>query len=93
MKVLVPGSDYLLGTFHGTFEQRLIFVRGVRMKEGPLRVEQDGATNEEVITVLLHRLHHLNAQKPCKETAMAITKLEESLLWLNARKSVPGAEG
>lgn len=93
MKVLVPGSDYLLESFHRTVEQRLFFVRGVRISHGPLRVEKDGATNEEVIAVLLDRLNHLQEQKPCKETAMAITKIQEALLWLNSRKAVPGAEG
>jgi hypothetical protein len=93
MKVLFPGSDYMLDSFNHTVEQRLFFVRGVRMSNGPLRVEKDGATNEEVFAVLIHRLNHLQLQKPCKETAMAITKLEEAQLWLNARKAAPGEEG
>ena len=93
MKALIPGSDYLLDSFHGSIKQRLLFVRGIRAPSGHLMVGSDGTTNEEVIDVLLHRLNHLNKQKPCKETAMAITKLEEAQLWLGARKAVPGAEG
>ena len=94
MKALIPGSDYLLDSFHGSIEQRLLFVRGgLMLVDGKFMVKNDGTTNEEVIDVLLHRLNHQNKQKPCKETAMAITKLEEAQLWLEARTAAHGVEG
>jgi hypothetical protein len=35
--------------------------------------------------VLIDRLGFLQAKFPCRENAMAITKLDESLMWLNKR--------
>lgn len=50
----------------------------------------NGTTNEEVIRVLLHRLNYLNAvwqggRFRCRENSIAITKLEEALMWLERR--------
>ena len=47
----------------------------------------DGTTNEEVLKVLIDRLQYLNGMFPCRENAIVITKLEESLMWLNKRTS------
>jgi hypothetical protein len=49
-----------------------------------------GVTNEEVIKALIHRLGFLNEKWMdglfrCRENSMAITKLEEALMWLNRR--------
>ncbi len=52
----------------------------------------DGVTNEEVLKVLIHRISYLNnsagfppGKFHCKENFMAITKLEEALMWLEKR--------
>ena len=46
----------------------------------------DGVTNEEVLRVLIHRLNKLNSGAfRCRENSVAITKLEEALMWLNKR--------
>lgn len=45
----------------------------------------NGLTNEALIAVLVHRLHVLNARFPCRENALAITKLQEAHHWLEAR--------
>src|SRR5450759_428078 len=45
----------------------------------------NGTTNEEVLKVLIDRLKFLSAKFPCRETAIVITKLEESLMWLEKR--------
>lgn len=47
----------------------------------------DGTTNEEVLEVLINRLQVLSAKLPSRETSIAITKLEEALMWLNKRTS------
>lgn len=47
--------------------------------------ERTGVTNEEVIRVLLHRLKFLNGVMSCRENSIAITKLEEALMWLEKR--------
>lgn len=59
----------------------------IHFQDGPIQeFGINGATNEEVIQVLLDRLNSLN-QPPynCRENSLAITHLEESLLWLNRR--------
>jgi hypothetical protein len=50
----------------------------------------DGVTNEEVLRVLIHRLTFLNEKWQngkfrCRENSIAITKLEEALMWLEKR--------
>lgn len=59
----------------------LRFQTGVAGQRG-----EPGWTNEALIAVLVHRLTHLNSgDLRCRENAIAITKLEEAKLWLDAR--------
>lgn len=44
-------------------------------------------TDEEIIGVLIDRLNLSQSKFPCRENAIVITKLEESLMWLNKRTS------
>ena len=53
--------------------------------EGALHTVSDGTTIEDVLEVLIDRLNYLQAKFPCRENAIVITKLEESLMWLNKR--------
>ena len=56
----------------------------------------DGVTNEEVIDVLIHRISGLNTKQPCRENSLAITKLQEALMWLEERtkdRIARGVEG
>jgi len=52
-----------------------------------LETLSDGTTNEEVLEVLITRMNFLQAKFPCRENAIAITNLEQALLWLNKRTS------
>ncbi len=45
----------------------------------------EGTTLEEMLRVSIERLQHLNTKFPCRENALAITKMEEALHWLNHR--------
>lgn len=54
---------------------------------------QDGTTNEEVLEMLIDRMKYLNSKMPCRENAIVITKLEESLMWLNKRTGLRTAQG
>ena len=47
--------------------------------------DSNGATPEDLIAVTIGRLDKLNGELPCRETSLAITKLEEALMWLNYR--------
>lgn len=46
---------------------------------------EDGTTNEEMIRVCIERIQQLNSLFPCRENSIVITKLEESLMWLEHR--------
>lgn len=54
-------------------------------KNGELVTVSNGTTNEEVLRVLIDRMTFLQAKAPCRENAIVITKLEESLMWLEKR--------
>jgi hypothetical protein len=41
----------------------------------------DGTTSEEVLRVLVDRTQFLQSKFPCRENAIAITKMEEALMW------------
>lgn len=53
---------------------------------GPVQENSvNGITNEALLAVLAHRIKYLNDKHPCRENAIAITKVEEALHWLEAR--------
>lgn len=52
---------------------------------GALRTVRDGTTNEEVLAMLINRMQYLQSKFPCRENAIVITNLEESLMWLEKR--------
>jgi hypothetical protein len=92
MKVITQGHKYELDHFEnyglpGVPVQTLQFIEKVPESEGstPLKTVNDGTTNEEVLAVLIDRLQYLQGKFPCRENAIVITKLEESLMWLNKR--------
>ena len=63
----------------------------IKWQEGPLgrgdnRKEPNGAFVETVIDIARQRIEcYQNSIFKCRENAIAITKLEEALLWLNKR--------
>lgn len=70
----------------------------IRFQDGAIKEvgEVNGCQVEDVLNVALARLNQLNNIKPCRENAIAITKLEESLMWLDKRtidRIVRGVEG
>lgn len=67
-------------------------------QEGPIQeCGVNGVMNEDLIAMVISRLEHFNRTEfSCKENAMAITKLEEALLWLRKRtmaREKRGVEG
>ncbi len=86
MKVMTEGHKYALTSFEGSEAQVIQFIEKTPLAGGPgLVTVNDGTTNEEVLAVLVDRLQYLQAKFPCRENAIVITKLEESLMWLNKR--------
>ena len=60
---------------------------GKTPEQGTIYVENDGTTNEEVLKMLIDRMYFLQNAFPCKENAIVITNLEESLMWMEKRTS------
>lgn len=95
MKVLTEGHKYSLQSFESTEvnnvavydQQTLRFIHKVPVSPGSTELEtiDNGTTNEEVLSVLIDRMKYLQAKFPCRENAIVITKLEESLMWLEKR--------
>ena len=54
-------------------------------KLNPDGTHENGTTLEEMLRVSIERLTDLNGRFPCRENAIAITKMQEALMWLNAR--------
>lgn len=82
------------------------YVEGVGLRidwqNGPLgrgeeRLEPNGAFVETVIAAAIQRIEfYQSGEFKCRENAIAITKLEEALLWLNYRtqkREQRGVEG
>lgn len=70
----------------------------IDFQEGPIKeVGINGVMNEDLIAMVITRLEHFNQTEfRCKENSMAITKLEEALLWLRKRtigREKRGVEG
>ena len=89
MKIIVPGHTYELPNFENKDERgqilQFIHKEPVVPGEPALATVADGTTNEELLEVLIDRLLFLQSKFPCRENAIVITKLEESLMWLEKR--------
>lgn len=92
MKALDEGHMYQLNNFdNDTTYQTLRFIHKAPNldkdgePDGTLHLIYDGTTNEEVLAMLIDRMQYLQGKFPCRENAIVITKLEESLMWLNKR--------
>lgn len=58
----------------------------VRFQNGPIKeVGVNGLTNEALLEMVLHRLRILNTNFPCRENSLAITNIEQGLMWLEQR--------
>jgi hypothetical protein len=69
----------------------------IKFQQGTLpEVGHNGTTNEAVLAAVIHRVKFLNGKFPCRENALAITKLEEAKMWLEERtrnRVARGVEG
>ena len=57
---------------------------------------ENGTTLEEMLRVSIKRLQDLNNRFNCRENSIAITKMQEALMWLNERtkeREKRGVEG
>lgn len=91
MKVITEGHKYALANFEDKDYpnggvQEIQFIQKEANGAGPDMITyENGTTNEEVLRMLIDRMQYLNKQLPSRENSLAITKLEEALLWLHHR--------
>ena len=97
MKTITEGHKYELSGFENAKNtQEIQFIHKVPRSEHPsmspensdpteLLTLNDGTTNEEVLEMLIDRMNYLQGKFPCRENAIVITKLQESLMWLEKR--------
>lgn len=67
----------------------------VNFQKGPIQeIGVNGVMNEDLLTMVICRLHGFQAGEfNCRENAIALTKLEEAMLWLNERTNKREARG
>jgi hypothetical protein len=96
MKIITPGHKYGLAYFEPQEGmQEIQFIEKMPLPEGvdasgrtnpaQLVTVNNGTTNEEVLAMLIDRMKFLSVKLPSRETALAITKCEEALMWLEKR--------
>lgn len=99
MKIITIGHRYELENFERKDQpgQIIQFIEKAPLPApaapGTLTTINDGTTNEDLLAMLINRMQYLQDKFPCRENALVITKLEESLMWLNKRTSDRLARG
>lgn len=96
MKVLRTHHRYELENFEDKTQpgQVLQFIeKEASTDTGAFHTVNDGTTNEEVLAMLIDRMRGLGEKLPSRENSIAITKLEEALMWLNKRTANRMARG
>lgn len=69
------------------FNPKTDLLAEIHFQEGPIQEHGvNGVMNEDLIVMVVRRLQGFQESEfKCRENAMAITKLEEALLWLRKR--------
>ena len=81
-----------------TVQEPSAVVAQVTFQKGPIKENGvNGCHQEDLIAIVIDRLQSFQeSQYKCRENAIAITKLEEALLWLRKRtldREARGVEG
>lgn len=68
-------------------EDENMMLCNLNFQRGPIaELGVNGINNEDLINIVVDRLQHFQeTEYKCRENALAITKLEEALLWLRCR--------
>jgi hypothetical protein len=91
IETVIEGAIYKVPTFKVTNEGiedgigiEIVFCKGNKEDESLLR--QEGLFSETLIQTVKQYLESVNVgQMATRETSMAITKLDEALMWINKR--------
>ena len=68
---------------------------GVQFQNGPIKEnEVNGCHQEDLLAIVLDRLQSFQSgEYACRENAIALTKIEEAMMWLNKRTADRQARG
>ncbi len=83
ISTLSDGTDV-----EGHHYQVLMGVQGVtiQFQNGPVSESGvNGLTNEALLALLIHRTKFINKKFPCRENSIAITNMEQALMWFEKR--------
>lgn len=85
VRTVQPDCDPTFGNLEGPLKERVL--AKIDFQNGPINeVGVNGVMNEDLIAMVITRLEHFNKTDfQCRENSMAITKLEEAMLWLRKR--------
>jgi hypothetical protein len=70
----------------------LLFVRGSKLKDEVVE-KREGTLHEHLLSAMIHDLKFKNGLVPSRETATAITNLEQALHWLEEREKARASQG
>ena len=73
-------------TFDKLCNQTITFVRGNKTDNGVIIPRVDGILHEQLLAMMISDLQYKNGLVPSRETSIAITKLQEALMWLEERQ-------
>ena len=97
MTILTEGHKYVAQNFENKEAgQTIQFIEKTGLPGMPLTTVNDGTTNVELLTILIDRMNYLNGKFPCRENSLAITNMEQALMWLEKRtrdREKRGVEG
>lgn len=69
----------------------------IKFQDGPIPTTgRNGLQVEEALQQCVNRLQKYQSEVPCRENALAITKIEEAIMWLEKRtqdRKARGVEG
>ena len=71
----------------------MYLVRGSKVTANNIEPMRKGTLHEHYLTVMIEDLKFKDAEFPSKETACAITKLEEARMYLEEREKIREAQG
>lgn len=96
VKMPAEKNKYVLLEFKRDEDDTQRFQEVTFYKLNPDGSFENGTTLEEMLRVSIERLQDLNGRFFCRENSLAITKMEEALMWLNKRtenRQARGVEG
>lgn len=97
LNLLAPGAGETLARHESVDDFVNRAGMQIKFQSGPIAEHgENGVLVEDLIEVAIGRIRVLNNKLACRENSLAITKLEEGLLWLNKRtadRRKQGVEG